>query len=107
PNRPMSMEATSGKNPINHIGKIYNLLSTRVAQQCVEQVEGIDEIYIRFLSQIGQPIDHPLVASAQVLPKRGTKGDVINREINAIIEDSLDHISQITLKVINGELKTF
>ena len=25
PNRPMSMEATSGKNPITHIGKIYNL----------------------------------------------------------------------------------
>ena len=25
PNRPMSMEATSGKNPINHVGKIYNL----------------------------------------------------------------------------------
>ncbi|MCG7853420.1 MAG: methionine adenosyltransferase, partial [Methanosarcinaceae archaeon] len=30
PNRPMSMEATSGKNPINHIGKIYNLLSTQM-----------------------------------------------------------------------------
>ena len=33
PNRPMSMEATSGKNPINHIGKIYNLLSTQIAQR--------------------------------------------------------------------------
>ena len=33
PNRPMSMEATSGKNPINHIGKIYNLLSTQIAQE--------------------------------------------------------------------------
>ena len=68
PNRPMSMEATSGKNPINHIGKIYNLLSTQIATDCVAQVEGIEEMYIRLLSQIGQPIDRPLVASVQVLP---------------------------------------
>ena len=63
PNRPMSMEATSGKNPINHIGKIYNILSTQLANECVAKVEGIEEIYIRLLSQIGTPIDYPLVAS--------------------------------------------
>ena len=26
PCRPMSLEATAGKNPVNHVGKIYNLL---------------------------------------------------------------------------------
>ncbi len=31
----MSMEATSGKNPVNHIGKIYNLLSTEIAESIV------------------------------------------------------------------------
>ncbi|MDD1675739.1 MAG: methionine adenosyltransferase [Methanomicrobiales archaeon] len=107
PNRPMSMEATSGKNPINHIGKIYNLLATQVARECVAKVDGIEEIYLRFLSQIGQPIDYPLVASAQVLPKPGTRVDVINRDVEEVIETSLENISSITLKVINGELKTF
>ena len=34
-----------------------------------QEVDGIEEIYIRLLSQIGKPIDHPLVASVQVLPK--------------------------------------
>jgi S-adenosylmethionine synthetase len=106
PNRPMSMEATSGKNPINHIGKIYNLLSTRVAQECVDKVDGIEEIYIRFLSQIGHPIDRPLIASAQVLPKPGAD-HTMNREITAIIDESLANISCITEKVIKGELKTF
>ena len=71
PNRPMSMEATSGKNPINHIGKIYNLLSTQIAQESVKKVDGIEEMYVRLLSQIGKPIDLPLVASVQVLPKKG------------------------------------
>jgi len=107
PNRPMSMEATSGKNPINHIGKIYNLLSTQMANDCVRDVEGIDEMYIRLLSQIGQPIDRPLVASAQVLPKPRVKMQAIKGEVEGIIDCWLENVTDITEKVIRGELKTF
>jgi len=107
PNRPMSMEATSGKNPINHIGKIYNLLSTELAKECVKRVAGIDECYIRLLSQIGQPIDRPLVASAQILPKEGVDFESINEEIEGIIDEALERVTCITEKVISGELKTF
>ncbi|HUK92677.1 MAG TPA: methionine adenosyltransferase [Methanomicrobiales archaeon] len=107
PNRPMSMEATSGKNPINHIGKIYNLLSTQVAQECVGKVEGIEEIYIRILSQIGNPIDQPLVASAQIIPKPGANFRTISREVESCIDTSLENVTCVTEKVISGELKTF
>jgi S-adenosylmethionine synthetase len=107
PNRPMSMEATSGKNPINHIGKIYNLLSTQVARECVEKVEGIEEIYIRILSQIGNPIDQPLVASAQIIPKPGASFKTVSHEIESILDTAFENVTCITEKVINGELKTF
>jgi S-adenosylmethionine synthetase len=107
PNRPMSMEATSGKNPINHIGKIYNLLSTQMAQHCVREVDGIEEIYIRLLSQIGKPIDQPLVASIQVLmkPEHKLKGN--SRDIEAIIDQELSEITCMTEKIIRGEVRTF
>jgi S-adenosylmethionine synthetase len=107
PNRPMSMEATSGKNPINHIGKIYNLLSTNIAQETIEKVDGIEEMYVRLLSQIGKPIDQPLVASVQVLPMKGVTLPEINGEILAIVNDKLANVTSITEKVIRGELKTF
>jgi S-adenosylmethionine synthetase len=107
PNRPMSMEATSGKNPINHIGKMYNLLSTQIAQDCVTRVDGIEEMYVRLLSQIGKPIDQPLVASVQVLPGSGVKLKDINDEIYGIVDDQLAHVTSITEKVIAGKLKTF
>jgi S-adenosylmethionine synthetase len=107
PNRPMSMEATSGKNPINHIGKIYNLLSTQVAQECVKKVDGIEEMYVRLLSQIGKPIDQPLVASIQILPASGVKLKDINEEIYGIVDDNLANVTSITEKVIAGKLKTF
>src|SRR5674476_626118 len=102
PNRPMSMEATSGKNPINHVGKIYNLLSTQIATDCVQKVDGIEEMYVRLLSQIGQPIDRPLVASVQVLPASGVKMQKIKGEIDGIVDHWLENVSAITEKVIRG-----
>lgn len=107
PNRPMSMEATSGKNPINHIGKIYNLLSSEIAHDCVSRIDGIEEIYIRLLSQIGNPIDHPLVASAQILPTGEIPLGTISREVESVVDGWLDDISRITERVIMGDLKTF
>ena len=107
PNRPMSMEATSGKNPINHIGKIYNLLSTQIARECVTNVDGIEEMYVRLLSQIGKPIDLPLVASIQVLPKHGVSLKEINADILEIVDDQLANVTSITEKVIEGKLRTF
>jgi len=101
------MEATSGKNPINHIGKIYNILSTQMAQHCVREVDGIEEIYIRLLSQIGKPIDQPLVASIQVLlkPDHNLKG--IGSDIESIIDQELSDITCLTEKIIRGEVRTF
>ncbi|MDK2891542.1 MAG: S-adenosylmethionine synthetase [Methanoculleus sp.] len=107
PNRPMSMEATSGKNPINHIGKIYNLLATQIAQDCVARVDGIEEMYVRMLSQIGHPIDQPHVASAQILTKPGVNINSIEPDIEAIIDGWLEKTPTITEKVIRGELSTF
>ena len=107
PNRPMSMEATSGKNPVNHIGKIYNLLSTEIAQSVAEQVEGITEVQVRLLSQIGQPIDRPHVADAQLVTEDGVSVADVEQEVEAAIDDELANITDVTKNVIEGELSTF
>jgi len=107
PNRPMSMEATSGKNPINHVGKLYNLLSNRIANDIANKVSGIEDVYIRILSQIGKPIDEPLIASAQVIPEDGADMKVIKSESEAIIDRWLADITKITEMTTRGELDTF
>ena len=107
PNRQMSMEATSGKNPVNHIGKIYNLLSTEIANSVAEDVEGIRQLQLRLLSQIGQPIDHPHVADAQVITDDDTDLDEIRDDIVEIVDDQLANVTDITERVIENELSTF
>lgn len=107
PNRPMSMEATSGKNPINHIGKIYNLLSTQIARDIVKEVPEVQDVYIRLLSQIAKPIDQPLVASAQIIPREGESFSKVKAEAEAVIDDWFSNVTKITEMVIKGELNTF
>ncbi|RJT06093.1 methionine adenosyltransferase [Halococcus sp. IIIV-5B] len=107
PNRSMSMEATSGKNPVNHIGKIYNLLSTDIAENVVEEVDGIAELRIKLLSQIGRPIDQPHVADVRVATEAGVAlGDVEN-EIDRIVDRELADVTGLTERVIDGEIATF
>jgi S-adenosylmethionine synthetase len=107
PNRPMSMEATSGKNPINHIGKIYNLLSSQMANDIVKAVPYIEDVHVRILSQIGKPIDQPLVANAQIVPKVGANFNSMKSEVESVIDDWLSNINMITELVAKGELDTF
>jgi S-adenosylmethionine synthetase len=107
PNRPMSMEATSGKNPVNHIGKIYNLLATDIAETVVDEVGGIRDLRVRLLSQIGQPIDRPHVADAHIITAEGYGVGDIEADVEAIIDAELDDVSDVTERVIDGELTTF
>ena len=107
PNRSMSMEATSGKNPVNHIGKIYNLLGTEIAESVVAEVDGIRDLRIRLLSQIGRPIDQPHVADAEVVTEDDVRLADIEPEIVEIIDRELADVTSITERVIDGELSTF
>jgi S-adenosylmethionine synthetase len=107
PNRSMSMEATSGKNPVNHIGKIYNLLSTEIAESIVAEVGGIREVRVRLLSQIGQPIDRPHVADASLVTAEGVSVADIGADVEAVIDRELADVTGVTRRVIDGELSTF
>ncbi|WP_152041680.1 methionine adenosyltransferase [Salinigranum salinum] len=107
PNRPMSMEATSGKNPVNHIGKIYNLLSTEIAHRVVEEVDGIRDLRVRLLSQIGRPIDQPHVADVELVTEEGVQLGDIESDVAAIVDRELSDVTAITERVIDGELRTF
>ncbi|WP_281194031.1 methionine adenosyltransferase [Halorubrum sp. F4] len=107
PNRPMSMEATSGKNPVNHIGKIYNLLSTHVAETVTDEVDGIRDLQVRLLSQIGRPIDEPHVADAQIVTEDDVELSAIEEEVVAIVDDELADVTGVTRRVIDGDVSTF
>lgn len=57
PMRPMSIEAPAGKNPLDHTGKIYNVMAMRLARQVHEQCGGAAQVHI-FTSKEA-PLERP------------------------------------------------
>jgi len=103
----MSLEATCGKNPINHVGKIYNLLSIEAARQIAAEVQGIEEVYIKMLSQIGKPIDEPHIASVQIVPKDGVDLKTVEAGAIEILDEWLANIPKLQQMLFRGELSTY
>jgi S-adenosylmethionine synthetase len=66
--RPMTLEAAAGKNPVSHVGKIYNLLSRQIAQRIYDQVDGVEDVTVWLCSQIGRRLDDPWTASVELQP---------------------------------------
>ncbi|MCW3979116.1 MAG: methionine adenosyltransferase [Candidatus Bathyarchaeota archaeon] len=103
-NRPMSSEAAAGKNPVSHVGKIYNLLSYRIADQVMEKVDGIKETYIWLVSNIGQPINEPAVCSAQVILEDGVSLGEITPGIEEAIAHEFDHLDEFCMGLARGDI---
>ena len=107
PSRSISMEGASGKNPVNHTGKIYNLLANKMATDIIEKVDGVREVSIKLLSEIGRRIDNPKVATAQILTKSDVNRGAVEQNVKRITDEWLSNIAEITEMVIRGELRIF
>lgn len=101
-NRPMGTEAAAGKNPVSHVGKIYNVLSHKIAREIYEKVDGVKEVYVLLLSRIGTPIDLPQVAAAQILPEKGRKIGEMAGEVEQILGEALANIGVFCMELGRG-----
>ncbi len=103
-NRPMSTEAAAGKNPVSHVGKIYTLLTHRMAAEIYASVPGLREVYVWLCSQIGKPINQPLIASAQLILQQGVALADVKPAVESVIEHELATMSDFTARLARGEL---
>jgi S-adenosylmethionine synthetase len=108
PCRPMSLEASAGKNPINHVGKIYNILGCQIAQDIVKETGGdVKEVHVRILSQIGKPVDQPQIASLQIQPAEGVRLAQVKKQSEAVAQRWFDQIDTIPQRLLTGKITVF
>ncbi len=100
-NRPVSGEAAAGKNPVSHIGKIYNVLSHRMAEQIYQRVGGVLEVYVWLVGQIGRPIDQPW-AAVQLIQAAEAELEVAGGEARLVIEQELARLSEFCVELAEG-----
>ncbi|MDE1843865.1 MAG: methionine adenosyltransferase [Thaumarchaeota archaeon] len=98
-NRPSGSEAIAGKNSVTHIGKIYNKLCFKMAEEIYQKLSGIDEVYIWMYNVIGNPISQPSAVVVQPVTKQGK---VHESDINRIIQENLSKIDEFCKDLMTG-----
>jgi S-adenosylmethionine synthetase len=107
-NRPIGTEAAAGKNPVSHVGKIYNALTHQIARKICDQVPEVAETCVWLLSQIGKPIDQPAIAAAQVVMNDGAVLDKkIQGRITEVIDAELATIEDFCEKLTYGKISVW
>ncbi|HSB47856.1 MAG TPA: methionine adenosyltransferase [Candidatus Bilamarchaeum sp.] len=106
PMRSMTLEAAAGKNPVNHVGKIYSVLATDMASSIAKENPHIRDITITLLSQIGRPIDQPKVASVSIISD-GSDFGALQREVAREIDSRLERVTEVTERIVSGKVPLF
>jgi len=71
PGRAMSLEAAAGKNPVGHVGKIYNVLAAAMAREICEALPEVEQASVQLVSQIGRPVSEPSACFIEIIAKDG------------------------------------
>ena len=107
PYRPMNMEAAAGKNPVTHVGKLYNIVAQRVAETLVQELEEIQQAYCFLVSRIGSPITEPQVADLQLVMQDGLTIDAVRSRAEEVVYEQLADIAQIRQELLTGSLTVY
>ncbi len=101
PMRPMSLEATAGKN-INHPGKLYQVLSREMAKR-ISLIDGIEDCNVYMLAQIGKRLDEPVVH----IEIASRNFDRARHSVEKTANDVIDEIEKIQIRIIEGKYRLF
>jgi S-adenosylmethionine synthetase len=99
PHRPMSLEAAAGKNPVTHVGKLYNLLALRIARRLEAD---LDASYgcVQILSRIGDPVSEPVAVDVSTTLEDGDA-------VRSVVDDQFGAVDTLTEDIIEGRVSVF
>jgi S-adenosylmethionine synthetase len=107
PYRPMSIEAAAGKNPVTHVGKLYNVLAQRIAASIVRENAGVEEVYCSLLSQIGRPINEPQLIDVRVRMRDAAALEALRSGIAEITCSHVEGAGTLWREVIAGTVPLY
>ncbi len=103
PNRPMTLESVAGKNPITHVGKLYNVLASLIAADVQREIPEQESIECLLVSQIGQPIDTPQIV--EIKTSAPLTGAHQRERIKEVTRQHLSTLPTLWRALLDGEIQ--
>lgn len=109
PCRPMTLEAAAGKNPVSHVGKLYQLAASRIAAAVVGALPELEEAECFLVSEIGRPVDEPAIVDVRVRPRdaeRGLPASLVAK-VEAIAREETGNVRELWRGILGGQVTVF
>ena len=88
PMRPMSLEAAAGKNPVSHVGKLYQVYAQRMVDRICAEIPEVAAASCALLSRIGAPINEPQAIAVYL--ETPLAEQVLRDPVDGIVQSVLD-----------------
>jgi S-adenosylmethionine synthetase len=105
PYRPMTLEAAAGKNPVTHVGKIYNVVAPRIAKG-IADLAGVLEATCILSSRIGRPVSDPAIVDVRIVALEPLMTSQ-RAAIRAIVEAELGRLDALRDALVRGEVAVY
>ncbi len=107
PYRAMTLEAAAGKNPVSHVGKLYNLVATRIAAAIVVNVPHVSDAECVLVSQIGRAISDPQVVDVRLACEERAGVEAATGPVAEILRSELQRLPQLREALIEERIQVF
>ncbi len=104
PYRPMTLESVAGKNPVTHVGKVYNIIASRAAQDMVDSLPGIETAEVYLVSRIGNPVSDPQAGHVRLDAPPGVERADVEEQARAILDEHLAASTDLWRSLLDGTI---
>jgi S-adenosylmethionine synthetase len=107
PCRPMSLEAAAGKNPVSHVGKLYNVVAREIACALVATIPEIQAAQCLMVSRIGAPVTNPALVQIKLGTDGGGSVAQFQQRAAEIADDQLARLPKLIDDFVAGTVEIF
>ncbi len=107
PGRPMTLEAAAGKNPVSHVGKLYNVVAGLIAEDLIAALPGVGAAECTLVSRIGSPIDEPQVVNVRLRVDDGRPVAGHAAAVGEVARSRLAGLAALSARLIAGEISVY
>jgi S-adenosylmethionine synthetase len=107
PYRPMTLEAAAGKNPVSHVGKLYNLAAIAIAAAITDQIPSVGDATCVLVSQIGRLVDDPQVADVRLTLVHGARLEDVTATAGNIVREELARLPELRKRLLDGQVRVY
>jgi S-adenosylmethionine synthetase len=107
PGRPMTLEAAAGKNPVTHVGKLYNVAAHEIARDIVAELRDVAYAECILVSRIGRRIDEPVSVDVRLRLLGDTPLSQVARRVQEVVQSGLTRLPSLSSRIASGAVTLF